>query len=118
TLQFDFTSKLKVLIQRVRDYLNEELDIGAAPVASVEWLFYRQGNNQQLFAEQASATLHILPDINDLNISLDADIVAFTLTDFGSLDSAVNSAVVAKINDIGEMFCGMHEKLEHLFPTY
>ncbi len=44
TLKFDFTSKLKMLIQRVRNYLNEELEIGAAPVASVEWLYYGQVN--------------------------------------------------------------------------
>ncbi|KAJ3399608.1 hypothetical protein HDU80_007772 [Chytriomyces hyalinus] len=73
-LKFEFSSKLKVLVQWVCNYLNEELDMGAAPVASVEWLYYGQGSNQRMFAEHASATLHILPDVNDLNIALDADI--------------------------------------------
>jgi hypothetical protein len=40
TIKLDFTAKLKVLVQRVRNYLLEELEADAAPVASVEWLFY------------------------------------------------------------------------------
>ncbi|KAJ3010752.1 UNVERIFIED_CONTAM: hypothetical protein HDU68_001998 [Siphonaria sp. JEL0065] len=104
TLRFDFTSKL-MLIQRVRNYLNEELEIGAAPVASVEWLYYGQESKQRTFAEQASGSLCILPDVNDLSISLDADIAAFTLSDLGSLDSIINSVVVEKISDIGGHEC-------------
>ncbi|KAJ3241954.1 hypothetical protein HDU78_001555 [Chytriomyces hyalinus] len=101
TLWFELSSKLKVLVQQVRNYLNEELEVDGAPVASVEWLFYRQGSTQRPFAEHASATLRILPDVNDLNIALDADIAAFSLSDLGSLDAVVNAAVVEKISGIG-----------------
>ncbi|KAJ3223993.1 hypothetical protein HDU78_011118 [Chytriomyces hyalinus] len=100
-LKFEVSSKLKVLDQQICNYLNEELDIGAAPVASVEWLFYGQGSNQRMFAEHASATLHILTDVNDLNIALDADIATFSLSDLGSLEAVVNAAVVEKISEIG-----------------
>ncbi|KAJ3379111.1 hypothetical protein HDU80_002587 [Chytriomyces hyalinus] len=101
TLKFEFSSKLKVLVQQVRNYLNEELEVDAAPVASVQWLFYGQGSNQRPFAEHAAATLRLLPDVDDLNIALDADIAAFSLSDLGSLDAVVNAAVNAKIREIG-----------------
>ncbi|KAJ3409330.1 hypothetical protein HDU80_001790, partial [Chytriomyces hyalinus] len=89
TLQF---GTAVLLPTRVRNYLNEELEVDAAPVASVEWLFYGQ---------HASATLRILPDVNDLNIALDKDIAAFSLSDLGSLEAVVNAAVVEKISEIG-----------------
>ncbi|KAJ3253191.1 hypothetical protein HDU77_004681 [Chytriomyces hyalinus] len=94
TLQF---GTAVLLPTRVGNYLNEELDIGTAPVASVEWLFCGQGSNQRMFAEHASATLHILTD----NIALDADIATFSLSDLGSLEAVVNAAVVEKISEIG-----------------
>ncbi|KAJ3266487.1 hypothetical protein HDU77_000587 [Chytriomyces hyalinus] len=74
TLQFELSSKLKVLVQQVHNYLNEELEVDAAPVASVEWLEAPNDN---------------------------ADIAAFSLSDLSSLDAVVNAAVVEKISKIG-----------------
>ncbi|KAJ3410506.1 hypothetical protein HDV05_003696 [Chytridiales sp. JEL 0842] len=89
TIKLDFQAKLKVLIQRVRNYLTSTLE-ETIPVASVEWLYYGEGSKQKEFAKHASNTIRILPDINDLCEPLDEDIATFSLTNLGSLDAVVN----------------------------
>ncbi|KAI9333091.1 hypothetical protein BDR26DRAFT_615693 [Obelidium mucronatum] len=116
-VQLDLTAKLRILIQRIRDYLNEELDIDAAPVESVQFLFYgqvgefnfpvllniklQQGSEHRTFADQAASTLSVFPDINDLTMSLDADVMAFVLSDLMSADTSTAGSVVSKIRELG-----------------
>ncbi|KAJ3122138.1 hypothetical protein HK100_012118 [Physocladia obscura] len=97
TVKFEFEVKL---LQRVRNYVNQELD-EEVPVAAVEWLYYDEGSKHQDVAKHASNSIRILPPINNLSEKLDEDIAAFCLTELGLLDAALNDVVQIKETELG-----------------
>jgi hypothetical protein len=67
------------------------------------WFFnvLLQGSKQKEFAEHATNTIRILPEINNLCEPLDEDIATFSLTDLGSLDAVVNDITRSLTDELG-----------------
>ncbi|KAJ3406188.1 hypothetical protein HDV05_006127, partial [Chytridiales sp. JEL 0842] len=59
------------------------------------------GSKQKEFAEHATNTIRILPEIDNLCEPLDEDIATFSLSDLGSLDAVVNNITIAVIDELG-----------------
>ncbi|KAI9088791.1 hypothetical protein DFS34DRAFT_598199 [Phlyctochytrium arcticum] len=97
-----FLSKLKVLVQSVRNYLNTPL-VEAGPDASVQFFYYGKNSSQRQFAAHAAGTIRILHYIDDLEVPLHNDSNSFVVEDLkpGVIPAAIGGLAAAIATNVG-----------------